>query len=276
MSLRRLKVASMRFSKPGESLRSDQEGNRIKYLINDLISFCPRAGGLLSSTLDWSKTDHHEGAILEYWLKETPQRNIHIVVRGGRNQPTGNDAFADDVIQLTQQIHDAQGFFHVAVEPNYTPDQLQSPDIFVVRVRRIRKRVTQRQIFQIPTVDGSGIPVPKGGNSYLPHALRANIIAFVHSSVRRGTKLNDARFIGEPPPDLAGQAIPNQILLHRPDFSKDMQLMRTLDKAMDSGKHVRLQVLVNLDWVDGSIDSLTFSGYYKRPYKSRRQSDTEK
>ncbi len=268
MALRKLKVASQRFSQPGELLSSKQDAERLKLFVSDLLTLCPQAGGLESSTLETYKLDDPYGTILQYWLHEAPQRNLAVAVQqAGRRQIAGNDGFANDVAQLVQGIQDAQGFFIVAVEPVYTAEQLRAPDLFAARVRQIRKRVTQRQLFQIPTVDGAGIAMENAGNSLFPIAYIANIEANVHSSIRLGTKLNSARFIGAPPLAIAELSIPNQILLHRPDTEKDAMLMRILDKAMDSSRKVRLRVLVNLYWVDGSIDSLTYSTLYKRPYR---------
>lgn len=270
MALRSLKIASLRFSHVDEKLFSKTEQARLEQLIDDLRTLCPRAATLNSSTLDTAKIDDGNGTILEYWLREIPQRTLPFTVqRAGRNHNAGIDGFADDVTQLTNEIHAARGFFIVAVEPVYTAEQLRAPDLFTTRVRQIRRRVTQRQILQIPTVDGTGMPMPRSSHSHLPLALKANVRAIVHGSVRHGTKLKDVKFIGNHPSNLAGLSIPNQVLLRRPDFDESPMLMRTLDRAMDSNEEVRLRVLVNLDWVDGSVESFSFAGIYKRTYNRR-------
>jgi hypothetical protein len=270
MSLRKLQIAALRFTRPKEKLTSTQEEKRLKNLIADLKALCPQADSLLSSTLCTSKLDDPDGVILQYWLYETEQRNLQVSIqRAVRHQDAGNDGFANEVRQLTQEVTEAQGQFIVAVEPTYTAEQLRSDDLFTRRIRKIRKRVKARDVFQIPTADGAGIAVSAGKHSNLPTVYRANIEAKVHSGIPEGAKLNDAKFIGDIPDTLVGLPIPNQILLRRPHSQENPKVARILDVAMDNKKSVRLSVLVNLDWVDGSIHSFTYCRMYKRPYKKR-------
>ena len=273
MALRKLKIASVRFTRAGEHLSSHVEDQRRKQLMGDLKSLCPRAEGLLNSSLDTYKLDDPQGVILEYWLYETEQRSLPLAIqRAGRHQDAGNDGFANDVTQLTREIHEAQNSFHVAVMPVYTAEQLRAPDIFTRKIRNVRKRVNQKDIFQIPTPDGAGLALTTGRQTHLPQSYRANIKAVVHSIVQLGAKLNDSVFIGNVPMGLDGIPIPNQILIRRPETASDLQLLRVLGDAMDSGKPVKLSALVNLDWVDGSIRSLTYDGIYKNPRKKRNPS----
>ena len=270
MAQRKLQIGSVRFTIPGEELSAAQEKERHKYFVDDLKALCQQADCLLSSTLETHKLDTTDGVILQYWLYETAQRNLPLAIqRAVRHQDAGNDGFAHEVRQLSREITEAQGNFHVAVEPTYTAEQLRADDLFTRRVRKLRKRVNAGGIFQIPTINGAGISVAVGKHSNLPTVYRANIEATVHSGIPKGAKLNDPKFIGDIPEALAGLQIPNQILLRRPNSREDPKVARLLDVAMDNGKPVRLSVLVNLHWVDGTIHSLTYSEVYKRPYKKR-------
>lgn len=270
MALRKLHIGSLRFMHKLESLSSLQEEQRLKSLIDDLKALCPQASLLWSSKLDTGKLGDEDGVILQYWLHEIEQRGLPLSTqRGARHQDAGNDGFANEVRQLIQEITEAQGQFIVAVEPTYTSEQLRSDDLFTRRIRKIRQRVKRRDMFQIPTHIGGGIAVTAGMQTTLPTVYRANIEAMVHSGVPKGTKLNDAKFIGPIPEALVGLSIPNQVFLRRPHAREDSSVARMLDVAMDSRKFVRLSVLVNLSWVDGSVHSFTYADVYKRPYKKR-------
>lgn len=270
MSMRKLQIGTLWFTHKNESLSSIQEEERLKYLIDDLKALCPQASSLWSSRLDTGKLHDIGGTILQYWLHEIVQRGLPLSTqRSVRHQDAGNDGFANEVRQLTQEISEAQGQFFVAVEPTYTSEQLRSNDLFTRRIKKIRKRVNMRDAFQIPSLDGGGIAVSTGKHTTLPTVYRANIEAIVHSGIPKGTKLNDAKFIGDIPEALIGLSIPNQIFLRRPHSQEDPAVARMLDVAMDSRKSVRLSVLVNLNWVDGAIHSFTYASVYKRPYKKR-------
>lgn len=270
MALRRLQIGSLRFVQKLKQLSSLQEEQRLRSLIDDLKALCPQASLLWSSKLDTSKVSDEDGVILQYWLNEVEQRGLPLSTqRTARHQDAGNDGFANEVRQLTQEVTEARGHFLVAVEPTYTSEQLRSDDLFTRRVRKIRQRVRMRDMFQIPTHNGGGISVTTEKQVTLPTVYRANIQAMVHSGVPKGARLNDAKFIGDIPEALVGLSIPNQVFLRRPHTQDDSSVARMLDVAMDSRKSVRLSVLVNLNWVDGSVHSFTYADLYKRPYKKR-------
>jgi hypothetical protein len=239
-------------------ISTENYSSRTKKFVEDFKCLVPRLQRLTTSKITTRMQHEASGLILTILLRDRMQPNL-FWGRPHVQLALETSEFEQEVNEVQQDIETLKTRIEAAMGAGVTAARLRWNDTHAQQYRSIRELVLKRRGGHILSDHTQSLQYSSAKIFAQGHL--ASVSAKIVNLNPGFARLKEVSFIGEIPVDLQGAKFDSSTAMRRPKSGNSDVVATKLLQALDSGKHIEMEVLIHWDATTGNPHSTDFKSF---------------